>query len=242
MDVFDCIESRRSVRKFEKKDVPNELIAQILIAGTYAPSAGNTQEWEFIVVRDREIKKGLCKAALGQRQVEEAPVLLVVLANIEKISVKYKERGKNVYALQDTAACIQNMLLIAHDLGLGACWVGAFDEDEVSDVLRLPNKMRPVAIITLGFPVPYEPMDIKPERISFERLTWQDIYGKPIDWFKDLGRQSRFYWKPLDQQIEELSKRLEMLREERKKVEKKEASPKQTITEKIKKIFRKEKK
>ncbi|MEM5793053.1 MAG: nitroreductase family protein [Candidatus Aenigmatarchaeota archaeon] len=237
MDVFDCIETRRSVRKFERKDVPNELIAQILMAGTYAPSAGNTQEWEFIIVRDRETKRNLSKAALNQKQVEDAPVLIVVLANLEKISMKYKERGKNLYSIQDTAACIQNMLLVAHDLGLGACWVGAFDEDEVSDVLRIPQKLRPVAIITLGFPVPYEPMDIKPERISFERLTWQEVYGKPIDWFKDLGRQGRFYWKPLDQQIEELSRRIKILREEKKELEKKEAK----ITDKIKNVFRRKK-
>ena len=237
MDVFDCIETRRSVRKYDKKDVPNELIAQILTSGTYAPSAGNTQEWEFIVVRDREIKKRLSDAALKQSQVEEAPVVIVILANLEKIGMRYKERGKQLYAIQDTAACIQNMLLVAHDLGLGACWIGAFDENEASDVIELPKKVRAVGMITVGFPVPYQPPQ-KVERILFERLTWQEKYGQEPKWLMDYSRKSRFEWKPLDQQIEELSRRLERLREERKELEKKEFS----ISSKLKNLFKKSKK
>jgi len=237
METFDCIESRRTVRKYDKKDVPNEMIAEILTAGTYAPSAGNTQEWEFIVVRDREVKRKLSQAALRQSQVEEAPVVIVVLANLEKIATRFKERGKQVYSLQDTAACIQNMLLVAHDLDLGTCWIGSFDEDEVVDVVEIPNKFRPVAMITIGFPVSYQ-LPEKVERISFERLTWQEKYGQEPKWFMDYGRKGRFHWRPLDQQIEELSKRLQKLREERKQLEKKESS----IGSKIKRMFKKPKK
>ena len=232
MDIFDCVESRRSVRKYERKDVPNELLAQVLTAGTYAPSAGNTQEWEFIIVRDREKKRRLARAALMQSKVEEAPLVIVILANLEKIAVRFKERGKQVYALQDTAACIQNMLLIAHDLGLGACWVGSFDEDEVADVVEIPNRFRPVAMITIGFPIPYEPQD-PVNRIPFDKITWQDKYGKEIDWFHPYSRYSRFSFKTLDQQIEELSERLQELREEREQLKKKESS----IGSRMKNIF-----
>ncbi len=237
MDVFDCIESRRSVRRYEKKDVPNELLAQIITAGTFAPSAGNTQEWEFIIVRDREKKRRLSKAALMQSQVEEAPAVIVVLANLEKIEVRYKERGKQVYALQDTAACIQNMLLVAHDLDLGACWVGAFDEDEVADVIEISSKFRPVGMVTIGFPIPYEPQE-KVERISFERLTWQEKYGQPIDWFYPYSRETRFSFKPLDQQIVELTERLKELREEKKQLKEKESS----LGSRLKNLFSKAKK
>ncbi|NCO96529.1 MAG: nitroreductase [Candidatus Aenigmarchaeota archaeon CG_4_10_14_0_8_um_filter_37_24] len=236
METFDCIESRKSVRKYDKKDVPNEMIAEIITAGTYAPSAGNTQEWEFIIVKDSEKKKKLSEASLDQNQVREAPAIIAVLANLEKIEMKYKERGKEVYSLQDTAACIQNMLLATHDLGLGACWVGAFDEEDVSSILGLPGKTRPVAMLTIGFPLSYQPAE-KSYRIPFERLAWQENYGQELKWFMDYSRRSRFEWKPLDQQIEELTKRLEKLREERKGLEKKESS----LWSRIKAIFKKPK-
>jgi SagB-type dehydrogenase family enzyme len=238
METFDCIESRRSVRKYETKDVPNEMIAEILTAGTYAPSAGNTQEWEFIVVRDREIKEELSNAALGQVQLKEAPVVIVILANLEKISMKYRERGKELYALQDTAACIQNMLLVANDIGLGACWIGAFEEDKVASIVETPKEFRVVSMITLGFPIPYKTPK-RTERIPFERLTWGEKYGREIKWFMDYGRQSRFSWKPLDQQIEELSKNRKRLQEEREELEKKESNVISKSTSQLKKLFSK---
>ena len=234
METLDCIESRRSVRNYDKKDVPNEMIVEILTAGTYAPSAGNIQEWEFIVVKDKEIKKRLSEASLNQPHVKDAPVIVAVLANLEKIGLKYKERGKQVYALQDTAACVQNMLLTAHDIGLATCWIGAFDENEVSDTLEIPENFRVTAMITLGFPLPYKPAQAV-DRISFERLTWQEKYKREPDWFMDYSRKSRFHWKSLDQQIEELSKRLQKLREERQDLEKKESN----IGSKIKNLFKK---
>ena len=237
MEIFDCIESRRSVRKYDKKDIPDEMIAEILTGGTYAPSAGNIQEWEFIVVKDKEKKRKLSEASLKQSQLIEAPVVIVVLANLEKIGEKYKERGKQVYSLQDTAACVQNMLLVAHDLGLGACWIGAFDEDEVGNVVEIPDKFRVTAMVTVGFSVSYEKTQ-KVERIPFERLTWQDRYGQEVKWLMDYSRKSRFEWKPLNQQIEELSRRLQKLREERKDLKKKESS----LTSRVKNLFKKSKK
>ncbi len=236
MDVFDCIESRVSVRNYDKKDVPNELLAQVLVAGTYAPSAGNTQEWEFIIVRDREKKIKLSKAALRQEHVEEAPVVIVVVANLKKIGLKYRERGKEVYSLQDTAACIQNMLLMAHDLGLGACWIGAFEEDKVGSIVQLPEDVRPVAMITLGFPLSYKEAH-ETNRVSFERLTWEEKYGKEISWFMDYSRKGRYHWKPLDQQIDELSRRLKELKKERESVEKEKFN----FGDKVKNFFKKTK-
>lgn len=234
MELFECIEARYSVRSYERKDVPNEILAEIITAGTMAPSAGNTQEWEFIIIRERETKLKLSEASLNQEHVKEAPVIITVLANEEKISVRYKERGKQVYSLQDTAACIQNMLLAAHDLGLGACWVGAFDEREVKSILEIPEKCRPVALLTIGFPIPYKKIE-KQSRIPFDRVTWEEKYGKKLPWFFDYTAKGRFSWKPLEQQVSELSKKVNELREARKSLEKKEKS----FPEKVKKLFRK---
>jgi len=208
MEVFECIEKRRSIRRYEKKDVPNEMIMQIITAGTYAPSAGNMQPWEFVLVRERKIKKKLSDLALKQEHVEEAPLLIVVLANKEKSGLRYGDRGRNLYSIQDTAACIENMLLACTALGLGACWVGSFDEEKVREVLGAPEELRPVAILTVGFPLPYERLPER-SRIPFNRITWEERYGKELSWIMDYGRESRFGWKPLDQQIKEIKERIE---------------------------------
>ncbi|RLF23588.1 MAG: nitroreductase family protein, partial [Thermoprotei archaeon] len=104
-------------------------------------------------------------AALGQMWIAEAPVVVVVCANIPRTAWRYGERGRSLYCLQDTAAAIQNMLLAAHALGYGTCWVGAFDEEEVSRILGLPDHVRPVAIVPIGkpaespIPPPRRPLD-----------------------------------------------------------------------------------
>jgi len=207
MDAFECIVTRVSVRTYEKKDVPNELVGQLLETAVRAPSAGNAQPWEFIVVKDLEIKKELASAALKQRHVETAPVVIVVCADPEKSAEKYGERGESLYCIQDTAAAIENMLLTAHSLGLGACWIGAFEEDKVRSTLNIPPKLKPVALITVGFPREYE-KSTKTSRISFENITSIDKYGKKFPWIHDYGHDWKYKLEPLEKHIERIKKRL----------------------------------
>jgi nitroreductase len=207
MEVFESIISRHSVRSYEKKDVPNELIGQMLEAAVRAPSAGNVQPWEFIVVKDIEVKRELFLASLKQRFIEEAPVVIVVCADPEKSADKYGERGKSLYCIQDTAAAIENMLLVANSLGLGVCWIGAFEEDEVRRILNIPQKLRPVALITIGFPREYE----KPTetlRIPFENITFIDKHGKLFPWMHDYGIDWKYKLEPLEKHIERIKKRI----------------------------------
>jgi nitroreductase len=178
MNVFQCIFKRRSIRKFEKKEIDDKLIGLMLYAATHAPSAGNTQEWEFVVVKDKEQKKKLAIAALHQDFIAQAPVVIVVCADLEKISLRYGKRGESLYFAQDTAAAIQNILLSAHALGLGSCWVGAFDEESVKDILKLPENLRPLAILPIGYAAEEPEM---PKRIPFENLTYLDFYGKKYE-------------------------------------------------------------
>lgn len=152
MDIFEVIKLRRSVRSFTKEDVSNEQIEKILEAARWAPSAGNLQPWEFIIVRKPEIKKEIARAALNQTFIEEAPVVIVVCANEVRSGSIYGGRGVNLYCIQDTAAATENMLLAACALGLGACWVGAFNEEEIRRILKIPRGIRPVAIIPIGHP------------------------------------------------------------------------------------------
>lgn len=151
MDVMEVIRGRRSVRAFKSEDVPSEIVEKLIDAARWAPSAGNIQPWKFIVVRNPEIKRRLARAALDQAFIEEAPVVIVVCADEACYSQRYGIRGEALYCIQDTAAAIQNIHLVAYALKLGTCWVGAFRENEVREILRVPYGIRPVALIPVGY-------------------------------------------------------------------------------------------
>jgi len=151
-DIFNLFRLRRSIRSFTSEDVSDEEIEKILEAARWAPSAGNIQPWEFIVVRNPETKREIARAALNQTFIEEAPVVIVVCADESRSSWVYGSRGATLYCIQDTAAATENMLLAVCALGLGACWVGAFREDEIKRILKIPRGLRPVAIVPIGHP------------------------------------------------------------------------------------------
>ncbi|HIE23642.1 MAG TPA: nitroreductase family protein [Candidatus Korarchaeota archaeon] len=152
MDVMEAILGRRSIRRFQPDPVPEEDLRRILEAATWAPSAGNRQSWEFVVVKDPNRKRDIARAALGQWFIAEAPVVVVVCANMDRSASRYGDRGRKLYCIQDTAAAIQNMLLVAYSMGYGTCWVGAFDEGSVAKIINAPSGVRPVAIIPIGKP------------------------------------------------------------------------------------------
>jgi len=150
LDVFEAIMKRRSVRAYTSEEVSEEEVKKLIEAARWAPSAGNIQPWEFVIVTKAETKRRLADAALHQTFIEEAPVVIVVCANVERSSWGYGSRGVNLYCLQDTAAATENMILAATALGLATCWVGAFHEDDVAKVINAPRGVRPVAIIPVG--------------------------------------------------------------------------------------------
>lgn len=157
MDVLEAIKGRRSIRAFKSQAVSTEIVERLIDAARWAPSAGNIQPWEFIIVRNPEIKRNLAKAALNQSFIEEAPVVIVVCADEIRSSQGYGVRGKTLYCIQDTAAATQNIHLAAYSLGLGTCWVGAFNEEEARKILEIPQGVRPVAIIPVGYPAEKPP-------------------------------------------------------------------------------------
>lgn len=150
--------SRRfSCRRFRREPVSEEALAYLLEAARWAPSAGNLQPWRFLVVRQAALRAALAAAAAGQRFVAEAPLLVVVCAVPAESARGYGERGASLYCLQDTAAAVENLLLAATELGLGSCWVGAFDERRVASVLGLEEGVRPVALVAVGSPAEEAP-------------------------------------------------------------------------------------
>jgi nitroreductase len=150
MELVKAIKIRRSVRRFTNKPVKDEIIKQIIELGNLAPSAGNLQPRDFIVVKKQETKKQLAQAALNQKFISDAPFVIVICANMKRVT-PYGNRGHELYCIQDTAAAIQNMLLVIVDFGLSSCWVGAFNENMVVDIMGLPSYVRPVAILPVGY-------------------------------------------------------------------------------------------
>lgn len=170
VDLLELIQGRRSVRRFTSDPVADEVIEELLEAMRWAPSAGNAQPYRIHVVQDETIKAGLAAAALGQRFIAEAPVVIVVAAERFEAQRSYKSRGEELYCIQDSAAALQNLLLLAHSRGLGTCWVGAFRERSVAAALSLPGEQRPIAIVPIGVPsdIPKPPR----RRSLRELVTW----------------------------------------------------------------------
>ena len=171
MDVFEAIKKRRSVRAYTSEEVTEKDVEKLIEAARLAPSAGNIQPWEFVIVTNAETKRRLSDAALHQTFIEEAPVVIIVCADVARSSWGYGSRGTNLYCLQDTAAATENMLLAAQALGLATCWVGAFHEDEVARVVNTPRNVRPVAIVPVGRPA--EKPSARPKRSMREIVHYE---------------------------------------------------------------------
>jgi len=148
MDVFTAINGRRSVRAYRPAEVEEEKLKKILEAARLSPSASNRQDWRFIVVRNTETRKRLAKAAFGQFFVGEAPVVIVACGTEPKTTMAC---GQPTHAVDVSIACAF-MILEAYELGLGTCGVGAFNEGEVKKALEIPEPVRVVAVIPLGYP------------------------------------------------------------------------------------------
>jgi nitroreductase len=154
MNILDIIKNRRSVREFEDREIPESAIDVLIEALRWAPSAGNLQSRKFYFVFNEAIRNKLALAGFRHDYasfIARAPLVVVACADLN-IASRYGERGADLYCVQDAAASVQNLLLAAHDLGLGTCWVGAFKEEQVKEILDLPGHLRPVVIVPVGYP------------------------------------------------------------------------------------------
>ena len=174
MELREAIRTRRSIRKYKDKHVEWDKIATILDAGRLAPTAGNIQNWKFITVQKETSKKKIAKACLGQDWISTAPAIIAVTAEPMKAHRFYGIRGERLYTIQNCAAAIQNMLLTAHDLGLGACWVSAFDEELMASALILPEQARTYAVIPIGYPAEKPE---QPPKYRIEHVVWFENWG-----------------------------------------------------------------
>jgi len=176
--LLDAILKRRTCKEFTDKAVEFDTVAQIIQAGSHAPSAGNLQNWKFIVITDNKLLRQLYHHTMEQDVFNTAPIGVIVCSDMELSQRYYGLRGKRLYSVQDCAACIQNMLLAAEAFELGACWVGAFDEEKVASMFSIPDEVRAQAIILFGHPA-QEPEEKKVKRI--EDLIYFNKYKERIE-------------------------------------------------------------
>ncbi len=169
MELKEALLQRRSVRAYLDEPLTEKQIEELVEAARWAPTGANLQPWKFIIVQDKGVKKEIGKYArfyfIKSHHVSEAPVLIVCLADTKKSS----------FALIDVAMAAQNIMLRAIDLGLGSCFVGAFDERKIKEVLKIPANFKVVGLITVG---KMAEKPTTPPRLEFKEITFFDRFGK----------------------------------------------------------------
>ncbi|MEK6920298.1 MAG: nitroreductase family protein, partial [Nanoarchaeota archaeon] len=155
-------------------------VGRIVEAGLAAPTAGNIQDYRFIIVQDKDKRAQIAEACLQQYWMEAAPAHIVICVDIKRSKQFYGIRGERLYSVQHAAAAAQNMLLAAHHFGLGACWVGAFDEEAMKSICGVPEYARPEVVITLGYPDEIPP---RPPKFIVETFAFIERYGNRIRTF-----------------------------------------------------------
>jgi coenzyme F420-0:L-glutamate ligase/coenzyme F420-1:gamma-L-glutamate ligase len=202
-NLHDVIKQRRSIRKFLPKEVPREVVLEVLEATGWAPSAHNSQCWRFIVIQDARIKRDLAEqmaeawtvdlkkdgmTAEEEKRIERrdrfasAPVLIIACLTMEglrKFPDEERQRYERDLAVESLGAGLENLLLTAHAKGLGACWycAPAFCKDTVRQVLKIPYEVEPSALIVMGYPAEAPPV---PPKKALKDYCYLDFWGKGL--------------------------------------------------------------
>lgn len=152
MDVFEAVKTRRSIRSYEDKPIEKEKLIKILEAARLSPSANNNQPSQFIVVSNKTIRESLLEV-YPHHWFTKAPVIIVACSLPE--SAWTRQDGENYWKVDATIA-LENMILVAHELGLGTCWVAAFNEDKTKELLGIPKEVRVIALTPIGYPAEHK--------------------------------------------------------------------------------------
>jgi nitroreductase len=180
MNVFEAIEKRRSIRKFKPNIVAKEDLKKILEAGRLAPSGSNRQPWYFIVVNAPETKNALSTAANNQKFIADADTVIIALGDAGTTSSKlpYKLSSSRISHIQDPMIAVEHMILAATALGYGTCWIGAFNEEKIREILKVPENLVVVALLPVGVPDESPPPK---SRKAFKEIFFKETYGAPLE-------------------------------------------------------------
>jgi len=173
--VLDLLKGRRSIRRYRPDPVPDEMVEQLLEAGRWAPSASNRQPWAFIVVRDEAVRREVAQHAayyfIRWAHVGEAPLLIALCGDA-------RHRIYRQFLHEDVGLAGSQIMLQAKALGLGTCWIGGLDREAISSILKVPDHMEIVGLLTVGFPA--EDPD-PPARKQLAEIVHYDVYGNRGD-------------------------------------------------------------
>jgi nitroreductase len=169
--LLNLLKGRRSIRRYRSDPVPDEMVEQLLEAGRWAPSASNRQPWEFIVVRDETIRRQVAQQAafyfIRWAHAAEAPLLIVLCGDARNPAYRR-------FLHEDVGLAGGQIMLQAKALGLGTCWIGALDRKAIAGILKLPDHLEIVALLTVGFPAEDPP---PPPRKPLAEIVHYDVYG-----------------------------------------------------------------
>lgn len=168
MDFLELATSRHSVRAYQSRPVEQDTLDRILEAVRLAPSGSNRQPWRFVVVRDADVRRRLVAACADQQFIAQAPVVIAGVGLLPDRVMLCEVPGDPV----DVAIALEHLALAAAAEGLGTCWIGAFHQDRVRDVLGIPESAKVIGVMTLGYPaVGPRPKSRKPisEIVCYER-------------------------------------------------------------------------
>ncbi len=150
MKVLEIIQKRRSVRKYKEDAIPEKAFMRVLEAARLAPSGKNFQPWKFIIVKDRALKEKLAQASAGQFFMAEAPIIIVGCGFPDNC---YAHMGRYMKSWSvDVTIALEHLILQAQEEGLGTCWIGSFEEEEVKAILNIPEDVKVLALTPLGYP------------------------------------------------------------------------------------------
>lgn len=169
MDIYEVIEKRRSVRSYREDEVDDETLNKILNAGRMAPSAHNSQNYKFIVVKKKGVIKSLSKASSDQRFIAEAPIVIVA------VSLETEDEAESnvpTYAL-DIAIAMDHITLAATEERLGTCWIGGFDQEKIKDILNIPEEYKVMTLTPLGSP--YDDPQVKSRKDLKDLVCYEDF-------------------------------------------------------------------
>lgn len=183
--AIPAIFERVSKRKFTEQPIALEILEQLLLAATHAPSSGNMQPWEFIVIDEPDKKQEIVRSTYSgyfskgknyQYWIADAAVVIVACTNVKRTVARYGPAGKE-WALIDSAAAVQNLLLTATALGLSGCWVGGINEQEIKAILLIPDYVRIIGLVPIG----YSEEDATPKsRLPLKWVTHHNAYNVPF--------------------------------------------------------------